>query len=98
MVSSGYVDPAAVSPWTTALQNMNTNATHIELNDAAALGKALVAAGDGVLQRIRYHVLGAGLHLPEQLVRCGERGEGRERRRSVEWMRMKPHGALTLPR
>jgi hypothetical protein len=32
-----------------------------------SLANSFLAAGDGVLQRVRYHVAGANFHLPEQL-------------------------------
>jgi len=58
------LDEETVAAWSRALS------IDSKQNTAAALAQAMMGAGDGVLLRIRKHVLGAGLHLAEQLDRA----------------------------
>jgi glucoamylase len=38
-----------------------------DISSPEALALALTTLGDGVLTRIHYHTVGAGLHMPEQI-------------------------------
>jgi glucoamylase len=58
----------AYAAWGTALDSMNRvrNSSQLVTN-TRDLAQALASTGDGVLLRIRYHTVNAGLHMPEQL-------------------------------
>ena len=59
----------ALSLWGKVL-NVSFVGTRLSTGELkASLAQALTTAGDGVLLRIRYHTVGSGLHMSEQLDR-----------------------------
>jgi hypothetical protein len=52
----------AMSSWSRVLPRLDART-----EKPSELVQAFLAAGDGVLQRVRHHVAGAGFHLSEQL-------------------------------
>lgn len=64
LLQGNALPTASVSVWASAF-----NATSLPTGNPAALAAVFAAQGDGVLLRIRSHVLSVGLHLNEQLDR-----------------------------
>lgn len=67
--ASNGVTPSTEAAWHKTLDVLRYNTTLIRAGSASDLAQALATTGDGVLLRIRYHTVGSGLHMPEQLDR-----------------------------
>jgi glucoamylase len=66
---SNALPPRALLVWSKVLapRHGDTRRGAARFATASEFAEELLAAGDGVLQRVRFHVAGAGFHLSEQL-------------------------------
>lgn len=65
---SPHVNPEMAARWSRTLSNHTQRTiTMDDLATPARLAQALADAGDGALQRIRYHTADLNFHMPEQL-------------------------------
>lgn len=66
--SSEILDETVERAWHKVLSMSSTNSNIPEsFTSGEDLAKAMASQGDGILSRLRYHTVGAGLHQPEQL-------------------------------